>query len=226
MSLNPDEEELLKTLTSELNESDKSRVKDLVEKSLNGDTEIIDGARELIELVLSIGRPVPQILIPDLISKCDISDNKKDYFTTKAKELMNGPIGCIKSEPFIDITTGQNSITMFVFKLATENHSIETELDNLLRKITTDKEKRKTYRPMIEKQLQQVIRNGHGTYCHMKDACATIFSGLENSYPEGFDPEKIEYNFKLGQFSLDIEDGLKVGIYIEVVPVDDPRLLE
>lgn len=226
MSLSAEEEALLSELTTETTETtveDMEKVRKMVTDFKNGKVTEIEGATDLIDLTMSIGAPVPSILFQDILAACDINANMKDYYSTKLKELIPSDVGCVKTEPFADIKTGGKAVGIIVYKEIdhdnTKNHHIETELDNFLRHITKSKALQKKYRPMIEKQLQQVIKNGHGIYCHMREKCETIFKAMEGKYPEGFDPDELQYDPTRAEFSLKLENTRRVGIFIEVHPL-------
>ena len=223
MSLSAEEEALLSELTTDTTVEEMEQVRKLVTDIKNGNTTEIEGATDLIDLTMSIGAPVPRILFQDILNVCNFNANIKEYYSTKLKELIPSDIGCVKTEPFTDTETGGKSVGIIVYKEIdhdnTKNHHIETELDNFLSRVTKSKALQKKYRPAIEKQLQQIIKTGHGIYCHMREKCETIFKAMDGKYPDGFDPDELQYDPVRAEFSLKLENTRRVGIFIEVHPL-------
>ena len=213
MSLSQAEEQLLAELTINDTEEEQKQVRELVEAGKKGEGTAA-GATDLINLTLSIGSPVPRILFSEIIKNCDLTDREEQYYLAKIKKIITPEVGCMQTGEFTDIH-GNRKMCVLVYKECDDNHHIENELDRILRSITLDKSQREKYREMFMKQLQQLVRIGHGAYCHMLESCDEVFDRLDDKYPDEFQISELQYNSVKAEFFVNISNTKKVGIYIE-----------
>jgi hypothetical protein len=218
MSLSAAEEALLEEITANSSDQELDQVKQLIEDGKNGIGKA-SGATDMINLTLSLGINVPRILFPELIAECKFTDKEKEYYTSKVNDILPADVGCSKTKSFVCTKTGETVSGNMVFRECDKDHHIDTEVTNLLSRFTTDVEVAKKYQDEIMKQLQQLIKIGHGTYCHMREACGTIFKAMDSKTPDGFNIDELQYNPNKAEFFL-FPEGKRVGIYIDILTVE------
>jgi hypothetical protein len=167
------------------------------------------GARDMRNLALAIGLPMPRILFESLVMDADVDDATRRRYAGEIKKMT--PIvetGCMQVE-FTD-RDRQKRVAFLVLDRCGPEHDLGAQLDKLYDHIPESR------RPEILKHLSMLVQLGRSAYEQMYVHKQAMLDDLAETFGDEPDLRVLRVDPRNTTFYVSANSQKRVGIYVKL----------
>lgn len=168
----------------------------------------LEGIKDMRELSLAMGSPVPRILLAELIKCGKASNTQKKALMKKLPTLFTSDdIGCVEVK-FYDTTEKKETRVYLVLDECGANHNLGTELEKLYSRISEEKQEE------IRAHLSMLIYLGRASYAHTVNTNETFVREIIKHISDTYNPFLLGVDPKNTTIHSRIPNTKRVGIFV------------
>lgn len=193
-------------------EAARARAKELVDEARQDpESGLLAGRKDMQNLALSIGLPVPRALFDVMIDAGTAPPARKKALRQQLPAMS--PVtetGCIRAD-FFDTTTQAPNVVFLVLEACDAAHDLGAQLDKIYGRLKPDK------REEIRNHLSMLVYLGRTAYGQMLAGNPDLVKKLLRKLPAGFDPHVLNVDPANTTLFLGAPcDGRRVGIFVRL----------
>jgi hypothetical protein len=158
----------------------RARAQEIVAEARNNGkdpAELVQGLRDMQNLTISIGLPVPRILFREMVAAARANPGRKKTWGRQLARMSDvQETGCIGVD-FFDTQTRAANKAYLVLDACGADHDLGAQLDRLFARVGADK------RDELREHLSMLIHLGREAYGHMSVAARPILTEIAKKVP-------------------------------------------